>query len=289
MMAISIIIPAYNRGPILRKTLDSILSQSSQEWECIVVDDHSKDDTSEVVKNFMSLDNRYSYYLNEYKKGAQGARNTGLKYAKCDWVIFFDSDNLMHGDFIEKITTCISDNYDVVACRSRIIDVERGDTGRVMDPRCKGSIHNRLFTGRSYVDFNQAIIRKTLLEEIGCLDEDCPSMQEWDTHIRLSKIARYYMIDECLIDYFVGGKDAISSNKKREVIGRLYILDKYLDEWKKRPKALTSFTYQIYTLIKMNEDEFFVIEKMKELRKLVPFFTMRVAIFKLWVAISKLR
>lgn len=290
-MPISIIIPSYNRAQLIKGTLKSIILQSSSEWECIVVDDFSTDDTKDIVLELGKQDKRISYYLNSHKKGAQGARNTGLDHAKFDWVLFFDSDNKMHQDFVETMLFTLdkSKEADVIACCSDIIDVDKGITGRIMNPRCNGNIHNNLFLGKSYVDFNQAIIRKKMLSEIGGLDEDCPSMQEWDTHIRLSKKAQYCMIDRRLIDYYIGGNDAISSNKKREVIGRLYILKKHLQEWKSRQRAFSIFSYQIYCLIKQNEDSHFKTEKLCELRNLVPFLYVRVFLCEIWSDILKMK
>lgn len=281
-MPISIIIPSYNRASILTKTLDSIISQTSNEWECIIVDDHSTDNTKEVASQYVAKYPQVSYFLNERKKGAQGARNTGLYHAKYDWVVFFDSDNTMHQDFVETMIQHLNDSSDVVACFSDIVNVETGNTGRVMNPRCRGDIHDALFTGASYVDFNQAVIRKSKVLEIGGLDEDCPSMQEWDTHIRLSKIAKYSMIEKSLVDYYQGGTDAISSNTKREVIGRLYILRKHNKDWRRYFKGLSNYCVQIQDLIQKNTDKLFVEEKTKELHSLVPFFSMRVFLLKSW-------
>lgn len=277
-MKIDIIIPTYNRAKIINKTLESILTQTSPDWECIVVDDFSDDNTREIVNGYVLNDSRFSYCLNNHQKGAQGARNTGLDHAINEWVIFFDSDNQMHANFVETMISYISKDIDVLACCSDVIDVKLGYTGRVMNPHCYGEIHNELFLGKCYVDFNQAVIKKSKLLEIGGLDEKCPSMQEWDTHIRLSKSSKYAMIDDSLVDYFVGGYDAISSNSKREVIGRLYILRKHIEEWKSKPQSLTKFSYQIFSILKRNEDETFVREKMQELKRLVPFFYVRIAL-----------
>ena len=280
--SISIIIPSYNRAQLLKETLKSIESQSSDNWECIIVDDFSKDDTKDVVLEYSKRNVHFAYYLNEHKKGAQGARNTGLDHAKNDWVIFFDSDNKMHPDFIEVMSSLITNDngIDVLACCSDVIDIEKGNTGKVMNPRCKGNIHDNLFTNKSYVDYNQAIIRKSRLFEIGGLDEDCPSMQEWDTHIRLSNVAKYDMIEQSLVDYYVGGNDAISSNTKREAIGRLYILRKHIDEWRTHSHAMSVFSYRIYRTIKKNEDHVFVSEKTKELKNLVSYLPIRIAYCK---------
>jgi hypothetical protein len=95
------------------------------------------------------------------------------------------------------------------------------------------------------------------------------------------------MIEESLIDYYVGGKDAISSDKKREVVGRLYILKKHIDEWKDRPISITRFAYQIYRLIMMNTDKNFRDVKLAELEKLVPFWGIRVRLCNVFAKIAR--
>lgn len=286
-MAISIIIPSYNRTELLQRTLSCITSQTSNDWECIVVDDFSKDNTKEVVEDLMKSNPQISYYLNSHKKGAQGARNTGLDHAKYQWVIFFDSDNNMHPEFIETMIGHLSDDIDVLACCADIVDINTGKTGRIMNPNCYGNIHDDLFNGNCYVDFNQAVIRKSKIQEIGCLDEDCPSMQEWDTHIRLSRVANYNMINTSLIDYYMGGEDAISSNKKREVVGRLYILKKHIDEWKHHSSGLANLSNFIFGAIRKNEDKAFRREKYKELMRLVPSFPFLFIVYRLKSIIRK--
>lgn len=285
---ISIIIPTYNREKIIGRTLDSILAQTYQYWECIVVDDLSKDNTKSVVEEYTTKDKRIVYCANERKKGAQGARNTGLLRAKYDWVFFFDSDNVLHPVFLEEMTSGINDRVDVIQCFSRVIDVENGETGRYFKWCSYGNIHKQLFEGSTYVDFNHAIIRKTKVLEIGCLDEDCPSMQEWDTHIRLSNIANYTTIEKVLVDYYVGAKDAISSDTKREVIGRMYILTKHIDEWKSMTKAIRRFSYTIYYLISRNKDENFRKEYKKRLKEIVPNIQLYLAINKVGQFVKKL-
>ena len=249
---VSIIIPTYNRAHLISRTIRSIISQSIENWECIIVDDHSTDDTKAVLENI--ADARIRVIDNERKKGAQGARNTGMFHAVSDWVFFFDSDNIMHNKLLESLSNCICDDVDVVSCFSRIVDVEKGDTGRVMKSINEGYIHDELFLGKCYVDFNHAIIRKSLLMVINGLDENCPSMQEWDTHIRLSKTAYYSTVPDALVDYYIGGKDAISTDCKREIVGRLYILRKHIKEWKKHDEGMIKFGYEIVRLINKSTD-----------------------------------
>lgn len=251
---ISIIIPAYNRAKIIPATLDSILAQTYQNWECIVVDDLSKDDTKAVVQQYVEKDCRFRLLTNERKKGAQGARNTGILHAHSEWVICFDSDNTMHPDMLEKLCAAITDNVDVVQCFSRIIDANSGEIIGEQNWESEGKIHEKLFkvdgaVWKTYVDFNQSIVRKSKLLEIDLLDESCPSMQEWDTHIRLSNVAKYTTLRQPLLDYFLNGSDTITADKKREVRGRMYILNKYKEEWRQDSEVEYNYLYQIYMYI----------------------------------------
>lgn len=269
-MKISIIIPSYNRGSIISKTLDSISAQSFKEWECIVVDDNSTDNTRAIVEEYSHNDSRFKYMLNERKKGAQGARNTGLYCCQAEWVFFFDSDNQLQSDCIKCLVYGIKDNIDVVQCFSRVIDVDNGSVVKYFKWRNYGNIRNRLFSGETYVDFNNAIIRKSKLLEIGGLDEDCPSMQEWDTHMRLSRTAIYYTIEKVLVDYYVGARDAISSDNKKAIKGRLYNMEKFADDWKRHKLGLYRFTYIYHMMISCNIDPQFKEGSLRRLEELVP-------------------
>lgn len=269
-ISISIIIPTYNRAATIGKTIDSFIAQDYKDWEMIVVDDHSTDNTKEVIDNYHRKDGRIRYLLNERKKGAQGARNTGLKYANYDWVIFFDSDNVAHSNMLSELVWAVRDDIDVVSCFSNVIDIKTHKQIRTFEWVNEGDIHKRLFSWDSYVDFNQAIIRKKKLYEIGMLDEDCPSMQEWETHIRLSMVATYTTIHKHLLDYYVGAKDSISSNKQREVIGRMYVLNKHKREWASNKEALIWILNNIYTFIRKNDGCWFRLKYMFRLMCISP-------------------
>lgn len=229
---VSIIIPSYNRSTVIHRALDSIQRQSYKEWECIVVDDGSTDDTQSVVAKYTEQDPRYKYLLNNRKKGAQGARNTGILAAQGEWVVLFDSDNKMHRDFLNRtINTINAENVDVCSSWSNVIDEKTEERVGEFKWSGYGNVYNNLLTGNSYFDNSSTIIRRQLLLDMGMLDEDCPAFQEWDTHLRLSKIAQYFTLQEYLIDYYTGAADSISSSKTKDIKGYLYILNKFKSEW----------------------------------------------------------
>jgi glycosyltransferase involved in cell wall biosynthesis len=101
---VSIIIPTFNRASIINDTLDSILDQTYSNWECLVVDDGSTDETKKVIHNYASKDSRIIALERpqEKNKGANSCRNYGLSIAKGNYVIFFDSDDIMAPTCLEK-------------------------------------------------------------------------------------------------------------------------------------------------------------------------------------------
>lgn len=101
---VSIIIPTYNRGYLITKTLDAILVQSYVHWECIIVDDGSTDSTKAVVDTYVKRDSRIKFFERpeDKPKGANACRNYGLELAKGDYIQWFDSDDIMHPKLLEN-------------------------------------------------------------------------------------------------------------------------------------------------------------------------------------------
>ena len=98
---VSIIMPSYNTAKFISETIDSVLMQTYTNWELIIVDDCSTDNTDEVVKSFLS-DDRIKYIKNEKNSGAAFSRNRALREANGKWIAFLDSDDLWHPEKLEK-------------------------------------------------------------------------------------------------------------------------------------------------------------------------------------------
>lgn len=234
---ISIVIPTYNREQILPRTLDSIVAQTYGEWECIIVDDGSNDASMVVAAQYVSKDKRFRVLSNIFHKGAQGARNTGILAAEGEWICLFDSDDIMYPDYLEKMVAAIDDDTDIVVCKALIRNSKTGKEQGRLDKIFSENMHAELLREKKYVAYDVTLIRKEKLIEIGLLDEKCPSMQEWDTHIRLSKIARYKAIDETLCEWYTGGEDAISTSRPKHMAGMMYIYHKHACDFRKHAYA----------------------------------------------------
>lgn len=269
MNIIAVIIPTYNRASSLSVAIDSILSQTYNYFELIIVDDGSTDNTAEIVNAY--VDPRIIYCHNTRKKGAPGARNTGLLRAKGDYVVFFDSDNYMHPDFLSKLVAEIeSKGCDVCSSFSNVIDYTTQKKVGEFKWVCDGDITRKILTWESYADNSSTMIRRQKVLDIGLLDEDCPAMQEWDTHIRLSKICTYSTVKECLIDYYVGGEDTISKNKRKEANGRMFIMKKFQREFKQTPEAYLNCGRNTMRFISQVDDRKYRIKARWNLYMLAP-------------------
>ena len=225
--------------------------QSYLEWECIIVDDGSTDNTKQVVEEYIKGDNRFSYRCNRRKKGAQGARNEGIIHAKGEWILLFDSDDFMHSDYLEKTESLLNKSNSVVSCFGRTVEEKTGKVLGVIDNMKEGYVFDDLLKGECYYTYNAFLVRKKCLEEIGLLDENCPSHQELDTHLRLSRLYKYRVVPEVLWDYYVGRMDTISIDRYKYIVGQLYIRRKHRRSY--RMKAYRSFLNRMRILWELSE------------------------------------
>lgn len=117
---ISIVIPAFNREEYIAETLDSVLSQTYQNWECIIVDDGSTDDTETVIKRYIDSDPRFHFYKrpSTMLKGANSCRNFGFSKSKGEFIKFLDSDDLLEKDCLEKQGAILKSNPNIKVCFS---------------------------------------------------------------------------------------------------------------------------------------------------------------------------
>jgi glycosyltransferase involved in cell wall biosynthesis len=118
---VSVIIPVYNRESLIGETLDSVLTQTYQNWECIVVDDGSSDNSKGVVQQYSAKDSRIKLFERPsyHKPGGNGARNFGLEVSKGEFIQWLDSDDLLHPQKIEYNLSKLGDRDKYVICFSQ--------------------------------------------------------------------------------------------------------------------------------------------------------------------------
>ncbi|QNK78762.1 glycosyltransferase family 2 protein [Winogradskyella sp. PAMC22761] len=124
---VSIIIPTFNRAHLIGETLDSVLAQTYQNWECIVVDDGSTDHTTDLMQTYCSKDSRFQYHHRPIlrPKGANACRNIGLEKSIGAYIVFFDSDDLMTIDHLEiKMLVIQKFNLDYIVTKTQYFNYD---------------------------------------------------------------------------------------------------------------------------------------------------------------------
>lgn len=174
---VSIITPNYNSERFIEKTIQSVLAQTEQNWEMIIVDDGSQDMSPMIIREYSEKDSRIKFLLTNLVKypklikGPGSARNTGIEYATGEYIAFLDSDDLWHPEKLEKQIGFMSKNtykftytwYDIIDENSHVIgsntrDKEKLDYYELLKDcpiGCLTVIYNAKHLGKQYIDLNK--------------------------------------------------------------------------------------------------------------------------------------
>ncbi len=186
MGKISIIVPTYNSIKLLPQAVMSVLPSSCKDFEIIIIDDGSTDQTKYFVeKEWEREDIRYIYQNN---KGLAGARNTGIKAAQGEFMVFLDADDIILPDklAIQKKYLDEHPDMDVVYSNSQwFIEDDINDTRPVEFPIYEGSILEQLLFG-NFIHVNSVMVRRQKVLDAGLFDESLRELEDWDLWLRMS-------------------------------------------------------------------------------------------------------
>ena len=214
--------PTWNRGEIISESIQSILSQSYQNWELIICDDGSTDNTSSVVQSFK--DKRIKYFKLEKNNGAV-ARNHAIRKSSGSIIAFLDSDNLWHPKYLECITNAHSLNKSPIVYTG-FYDIEVSE-GSIKGFEAKYKVFDfHKLSWRNYIDLNTLSMRKEVLQEVGVFDPLLERQQDWDLIIKCASAYNFYGIDLPLVLYQRNAEWNQITTNKRDIDTRSIILSK---------------------------------------------------------------
>lgn len=216
---VSIIMPSYNTASYIRETIQSVMHQTYQNWELIIVDDCSTDNTYEIVASVK--DERIKYFYNEKNSGAAVSRNRALREAKGRWIAFLDSDDLWMPEKLEKQIHFMEKNgYSFSYTNYEEIDVKGNSIGvKVGGPKkiTKIGMFNYCWPGCLTVMYD--------FEKIGLIQiEDIKKNNDYAMWLKVCKKAECYLLDEYLGKYRKGREGSVSTHSIRIMIGWHYKL-----------------------------------------------------------------
>jgi len=226
-MKISVIIPTYNREKLLKKTLDSVLNQTVQADEIIIIDDGSSDNTKELIANY---ENNTIRYIIQKNAGVSNARNNGIQKAKNDWICFLDSDDIWEINKLEKQIQFHKDNPHILFSHTDELWIFNDKIIKQKKHQLKPSgfcfeqnISNTLI-GASTV-----MIHKKLFDNIGYFDENLIACEDYDLWLRILKKYELGLINEKLISKIAGHENQLSFSTKMMDKYRIKALQKHLN------------------------------------------------------------
>jgi glycosyltransferase involved in cell wall biosynthesis len=211
---VSVIVAAYNYGRFLAAALESVLAQTFADFEVIVVNDGSTDDTSEVVIPYLT-DPRVRYYRTDHL-GQPGAKNLGIRFARTSLVAFLDADDLWLPRKLEKQMAVLraDPGLGVVYARRLLID-EQGRQLEYEQPGLhRGHVLEAIFQS-NFICFSSALVRRTVFEEVGHFDEDLALAIDYDLWLRAALAYRFDYVDEPLVKYRTGHANLSSRLEER--------------------------------------------------------------------------
>lgn len=246
---ISIIIPTRNRSNYLKRAIESVLQQSYQNIEIIVVDDASTDDTENIVRSFR--DPRIIYIKNDKRRGPNFCRNLGLKKSSGEYIAFLDDDDYYSDrDKLKKQIELFKKNKNLgfvgSAYYSKGIQMKRV-------PNVRGKIAEKLLITFPDIETSTILIKRDVIEKIGLWDTNFKSQQNRDFFYRISKVSEFDFLPEITVI-----KDApqnqISKNIKDKLQGYILFHKKHFNDIKNLPFrkfvfVMLKFSFGISVLI----------------------------------------
>ena len=202
MPSISIIVPAYNAAKTIRETIASVQQQTICDWELIVVNDGSTDDTLKIVEG---IEEPRLKIISTVNSGVAKARNTGLTHAIGTYIAFLDADDLWVENKLEHQLQVLRQNSNAVVAYSWTCFMDREGDRYVYHGspsyQYAGNVYARLLIADFIHSGSNTLIRKSALDEVGGFDADCSGCADWDMWLRLSAIGDFALVPQHQIIY----------------------------------------------------------------------------------------
>jgi glycosyltransferase involved in cell wall biosynthesis len=238
MSKISVIIPTYNRAQFIRRAIKSVLLQSFGDYELIVIDDASSDQTQQILEHMN--DKRIKIIRHEKNKGAPAARNTGIMASKGEYIGFLDDDDEWLPDKLKEQLKLFETSGNEAGLIYSGFYYVSGRNNRILSnitPIKKGNLYPDLLR-RNILGSPTPLVKRNCFDKAGLFDEKLPSCQDWDMWIRISKYYKFDFVPDALSKVYVHGKQ-ISLDLNAKIEAREKLIEKYRNDLTEDPTVLS--------------------------------------------------
>lgn len=207
---VSIIMATWNRGFIIKRAIDSVLKQDYRNWELIISDDGSNDNTEEIIKGNYADEKRILYHKNEHRNVGY-ARNKGLQRATGELIAYLDSDNEWYENYLLLMVNTFNEYPDTntLYCGIKIVDkIKNKEFIKLRKRYCRISL-----LWKNYIDLNIFMHRRILYEQLKGFNEDLTRLVDWELILRYTRQNKPLVL-ECILAtyYYENNFNQISGN-----------------------------------------------------------------------------
>jgi glycosyltransferase involved in cell wall biosynthesis len=241
---ISVVIPTYNRSHLILGAVDSVLKQTLQDFEVVIVDDGSSDGTWSVLDEIE--DAKVRVIKHSRNLGGAAARNSGIKVSKGKFIAFLDSDDRWMPEKLAKQAALAereNDTTGIIFCGTAVVN-EQGEhirfDGKGLTGESKLDIMYKNVIGSTSVAF----VRRECFEKCGLFDESLPACQDWDMWIRIGSVYDFVSVGDVLVKYLVH-ENRITTNYRSKLTGHSILLKKHYLEFAKSRRSHAEQVFRI--------------------------------------------
>lgn len=244
MPVISVITATYNRSHLLGRCIQSVLNQTFQDFELIIVDDGSTDDTEKIVSNLSN--EKVKYVRHQKNQGGAPARNTGIRLAKGDYIAILDDDDEWMPEILEKqMKVFYTAPLEVGAVYTRY---KRYDSlGDFLPPpkvaKKEGDLFKQLLDA-CCIQWQTVLIKRECFDKVGLISESMLYSRDWDFLLRISQHYQFLYIDEPLAIIHEQPEGRLSK-QERLIVDTQRILKMYFFQIKRDSRTLAKYYFRI--------------------------------------------
>jgi len=227
---VSVIVPTYNQADLLKRSLQSLRDQTFPDWDAIVIDNHSDDETKEVVE--ILHDSRIQYQTIHNNGIIAASRNLGIRHANGEYIAFLDSDDLWYPSKLSECIKILQQDKEIV-CHGLWIRKDGILQNKLIPVSSSQNFYETLlYTGNTLIATSAVMMKKQCFDRFGFFSEDpaIVTAEDFELWLRLSKKnIKWGFIPEVLGEYMVHSKNA-SGNVNRQMLAEEHVVMKYFAE-----------------------------------------------------------
>lgn len=243
----TVVIPTYNQASYLKEAIDSVLTQSFREFEIIVVNNHSTDNTKQVLETFNDPRVKAIDFKNEGVIGA--SRNVGIRSANGNYVCFLDSDDIWYPEKLAGVAKVIREDPDIgLICHNQDLvrdGIIEQRTSYGPPGNYKGTMHDYVLSASNGPSTSATTVARSVLEDVSGFSEDPAfiTVEDYELWLRLAKVCRFHFIESVLGNHVFHGESS-SNNAERLLNGGMAVLDQISKDLYHRTEDLSPEDYR---------------------------------------------